>query len=223
MLEGVYGAGTLGAFVRAYDDEEPLHILSNSHVIADNGNAPLGSSILQPGQLDGGTAAHRVAALSKFEPIDFTNGSANRIDAAIARIEDGVHAKTGVAPPYGNVKGVGDLIVRMADEEEVFVNKMGRTTGATRGTFSAFDIDVTVDYGGGRLAKFSNQLEFKSAAPGQTFSDAGDSGSVILDEDRYAVGLLFAGNPNGGLDGNGITYANPMNTVLDLLHVRLVI
>ena len=222
MLEGHNGAGTLGAFVHR-DDDEAVYLLSNSHVIADSGNAQLGDAVIQPGGLDGGTRSDRIATLSEHAPIDFTSGLANNIDAAIARIDDGVQVRTGYAPPFGDLQGVGDLIARFDDDANVFVDKMGRTTGPTRGVFSAFDIDVTVDYGNGRLAKFANQLEFKTATAGQTFSNAGDSGSIILDEDRYGVGLLFAGNPTGGRERTGVTYANLLLTVLDKLHIRLAV
>lgn len=57
-----------------------------------------------------------------------------------------------------------------------------------------------------------------SSAP---FSDSGDSGSLIVDDDRLAIGLLFAGGDEGGRNGKGLTYANPLRAVLDALQVDL--
>ena len=54
-----------------------------------------------------------------------------------------------------------------------------------------------------------------------TFSQGGDSGSLIVDADRRAVGLLFAGSDQGGSNGKGLTYANPLRAVLEALKVDL--
>jgi len=51
----------------------------------------------------------------------------------------------------------------------------------------------------------------------EAFSDGGDSGSLILDMERRAVGLLFA-----GADDANVTWANPIRRVLRALRVRLV-
>jgi hypothetical protein len=52
-------------------------------------------------------------------------------------------------------------------------------------------------------------------ANGAAFSDAGDSGSLILDrESQMAVGLLFAGSPSH-------TLANHIDDVLQALGVTL--
>ena len=44
---------------------------------------------------------------------------------------------------------------------------------------------------------------------------------MIVDKDRHAIGLLFAGGDVGGTNGKGLTYANPMETVLEALEVDL--
>lgn len=48
------------------------------------------------------------------------------------------------------------------------------------------------------------------------FCDGGDSGSLVVDRDNYAVGLLFAG------DDDGITFVNPIAEVLAALKAQLV-
>jgi hypothetical protein len=55
---------------------------------------------------------------------------------------------------------------------------------------------------------------------GELRLDEGDSGSLILGEDRPAVGLLFAGTDLGGTNGQGLTYANPIATVLAKLKIE---
>lgn len=43
----------------------------------------------------------------------------------------------------------------------------------------------------------------------------------ILRADRRAVALLFAGSDQGGANGQGLTYANPIQSVLEALGVEL--
>ena len=100
------------------------------------------------------------------------------------------------------------------------VGKVGRTTGTTRGRVSAFELDnVVVEFGLGFL-KFDNQVEIEGAES-DPFSQGGDSGSLIVDADRRAVALLFAGSDLGGSNSLGLTYANPIRAVLDALKVDL--
>jgi len=44
---------------------------------------------------------------------------------------------------------------------------------------------------------------------------------LIVDEDLRAIGLLFAGGDEGGSNGKGLTFANPILTVLNKLQVDL--
>jgi hypothetical protein len=93
-------------------------------------------------------------------------------------------------------------------ESGELVWKVGRTTGLTQGMVSATELDdLTVQYDIGDLV-FDDQIEIGPAVPGQPFSMGGDSGSLIVDAQRNAVALLFAGND---VDA---TYANPIAAVL---------
>jgi hypothetical protein len=71
-----------------------------------------------------------------------------------------------------------------------------------------------------RYLKFDNQVEIEGAGSGP-FSQGGDSGSLIVDAGHRAVALLFAGGDQGGSNGQGLTYANPIRAVLDALKVDL--
>ena len=62
---------------------------------------------------------------------------------------------------------------------------------------------------------YASELEIAITKEG--FSNRGDSGSLVLDMEGYAVGKLFAGNL---VD---ITYANQIQTYLDLLEAELII
>ena len=66
--------GTFGCLVRKASDPDTLYILSNSHVLADEGTGSLGDPVLQPGPYDGGTApADLIAELSQWIPFSFTD------------------------------------------------------------------------------------------------------------------------------------------------------
>lgn len=103
------------------------------------------------------------------------------------------------------------------------VEKSGRTTGVTRGRITAIELDdVVVGYGGdlGELS-LDDQIEVEGLGTGP-FSRGGDSGSLVyVAETGVAVGLLFAGSESGGENGSGLTYLNPIGTVLELLGAEL--
>jgi hypothetical protein len=204
-------AGTLGAIVRMRTDAQ-ARILSNNHVLADENRGDKGDSILQPGTFDGGIAPkHRVATLEDFISLQATR--TNVVDAAVALIDEDVSFEAAI-PEIG-------IIRRLADVEWVeHVLKVGRTTGLTRGRVTAIEVDdVVVKFEAG-LMRFDGQIEI-SGAEGRPFSQGGDSGSLVVDADSdSALGLLFAGSDNGGPDGVGVTYANPLEVVFKELSIE---
>lgn len=107
-------------------------------------------------------------------------------------------------------------------DEGLLVQKVGRTTGETRGRVTAFELDnVVVEYDIGNI-RFDDQIEIEGAG-NDAFSDGGDSGSLIVDQNCGAVALLFAGGDTGGSNGKGLTYGNPIQAVLDALKVDLLV
>ncbi|MFE3786083.1 hypothetical protein ACFXPA_48805 [Amycolatopsis sp. NPDC059090] len=166
-----------------------FYVLSNNHVLAASNAAAVGSAIVQPGAFDGGTDPQdRIATLSRFVPIQFDppvprNQHRNLVDAAIAECAF-TNATREIyfngAPRAWVRKGglrAGDL-----------VRKTGRTTNTTFGRVIVTNATVDVNYGGGRVARFLNQVVTTAMSAG------GDSGSLVTDLDNNAVGLLFAGS-----------------------------
>jgi len=91
-------AGTIGARVK--DAAGNIYALSNNHVYANQNEANIGDSALQPGAYDGGKdPIDKIGTLFAFEPIDFTFSGENYIDAAIVRILDPVDNYLGNSTP----------------------------------------------------------------------------------------------------------------------------
>lgn len=172
-------AGTLGALVRQGGD---VYILSNNHILANENHAKVGDPILQPGPYDGGRPDRdTIAQLAGFVTLE--SEATNTVDAALAT----PIVRDDVAPEVlhiGRVKGDAEPEVDMA------VRKSGRTTRYTEGTVTATDVTLRVWYSEGTLV-FTDQ--FMVSARGG-FSGPGDSGSLIVDRENRAVGLLFAGS-----------------------------
>ena len=212
-------AGTIGAFV---DRRGAICILSNNHVLANEDNGSTGDPILQRGDLDGGRRrADGVARLSHWVPLK-PRGS-NLVDAATAELDQNQAHDPGLLRDLVNganrkLKGLGPEFI----DEGKIVYKVGRTTGATKGRVTAFDLDnVVVNYDIGNL-RFDGQIEIEGFGAG-TFSDGGDSGSLIVNSRMEAVALLFAGSDSGGRNGSGLTYANPIHRVLKDLKATLLL
>lgn len=207
-------AGTLGCFVRDRSTGEVL-ILSNNHVLANENNAVAGDAIIQPGDVDGGKkSTDAIGSLRSFVKLKKTG--TNLVDCAVASIKSGIKSNQQKLGTFGNLAGLGLEVVVAGTE----VRKVGRTTGQTKGRVTAFELDnVVIEYDLGNL-RFDDQIEIEGAGS-KSFSDGGDSGSLIIDKDRGAVALLFAGGDQGGSNNKGLTYGNPIRAVLDALKVDL--
>jgi len=204
-------AGTIGCRVK--DSQGNVYALSNNHVYANSNNATLGDNVLQPGPYDGGTdPADAIGTLYDFEPISFSNN--NYMDAAIAYCSTNT---LGFSTPFGDGYGTPNASTKNASIG-LKVQKYGRTTSWTHGEIA--EINVTVDvcyetrgpFNCVKAARFVNQI---SITPG-SFSDGGDSGSLIVTDDDSAnpVGLLFAGSTDR-------TIASPIGVVLERFRVTI--
>jgi hypothetical protein len=176
-------------------------ILSNNHVLAATNSGHPGDMILQPGAFDGGEyPTDAIAQLERFEPVVFTFPSGyNLVDAAVARF---------INPR--NVTGsiIGAVMPRGVDQAFIggLVVKAGRTTQVTAGRVLAVNATIAVNYGVG-VAVYRHQILTTAMAAG------GDSGSLLMDANLSAVGLLFAGSAM-------ITIFNHIGDVETILGVR---
>jgi hypothetical protein len=178
-------AGTFGCLVRdlrAGPGQNEHLILSNNHVLAASNAGTPGDLILQPGPFDGGLyPADAIATLDRFEPIVFGAAGYNVVDAALARP---TFSRNVTAAIIGQVvpRGVSQALVGAR------VIKAGRTTQVTSGNVLSANATVAVNYGSPGTAMFRHQIITTAMSAG------GDSGSLLMDSDLNAVGLLYAGS-----------------------------
>jgi hypothetical protein len=99
------------------------------------------------------------------------------------------------------------------------VAKSGRTTGLTCGSISSISQSVQVDYYkdcGETQPYMTKTYQNQVVITGNQFSDAGDSGSLVVDtSDAEPVGLFFAGGVDS--NGNSQSVASPAPDVLNEL------
>jgi hypothetical protein len=225
-------AGTLGCLVLKGGE---LFILSNNHVLADSNLGKQGDPIVQPGQYDGGTLDDQIATLEEFVTIDFgtsspTCSTAKTVEQLLNVIAEGVGSShrlvsyqessgenqvdAALAQPLSSnlvERRILNIGVPKGSREATLgtnIKKSGRTTGFTTDRISQIDATVQVSYGNAGTATFTDQF----VAGGM--SSGGDSGSAVLDEEDYVVGLLFAGSEN-------TTIINPIQFVLDALGITI--
>ena len=224
--------GTLGALLQ--DASGNQYVLSNNHVFARSDQAIPGETMIQPALIDNGCTPYGVgpgtnpvATLTGYPSLSSPN---TNVDAAIARVTSGLVdpkgniLELGAKQPDGTLAAAPPGTSSTGGKGEtaslgMMVAKSGRTTGLTCASISAVNVDVVIDYftdcaetTRSMTKTFTNQI----AIAGTSFSDAGDSGALVVDSaNAEPVGLFFA----GGTDTNGVEHAiaNPVSDVLGTL------
>lgn len=227
--------GTLGALVE--DTTHNQYILSNNHVLAESDQGKIGDTIDQPGLIDGscrplsqpGSTVRPVGTLRYYVPLATAQ---TNVDAALAAVAPGAvnpdgsilhlgavgagaNASIGPAPP---VAGTGETL-NASNLNGIRVAKSGRTTGLTCSTIESIDLAVKVDYYkdcAETQPYYTKTYTGQIGIAGNSFSDSGDSGSLIVDaSSSQPVGLFYAGGTDG--NSNGLSIANPIADVLNEL------
>lgn len=211
VLGGAY-SGTIGCRLKAKDGT--VYGLSNNHVFASENAGIIGDLIVQPATgdefLNGGMLCDPndiIGTLFQFKPIVPVGAPGNQnnlMDAAIMLTDTSQLSNATPASPVAY--GPPRTITVKQPFLGMSVQKLGRTSAHTTGYISALNKTVVVGYTA-FSAMFVNQIEI-TANNLPSFGIPGDSGSLIVTDDRFPVALLFAG-------GGGLTDANPIQPVLD--------
>lgn len=205
IIGGISGAnsnltgqsGTIGYFctrTSRFSRRKEVHLLSNSHVFADLRKTAIDEHdlIMQPSP--GEPASNRpIGILVNFSPLKFNGplSEPNHIDAAIAKLW-AAERHNPLIPFIGSIKGhVEKSDVEIGES----ARKFGRTTGYTEGTIFSIFLDIWIQYDRtGQAAFFHDQFLIEPVLPKfPKFVAKGDSGSLVVDENQHAIGLVFGG------------------------------
>ena len=229
-------SGTLGSLVQ--NSSGTQFLLGNNHVLARSDQASIGEAIVQPGLIDNNCTPYGSGAgttpVGSLTGILRLSSSSTNADAAIAQVESGaVNSRgeileLGAEQPDGSLAAAPPGVSSTGGKGEtaslnMTVAKSGRSTGLTCASISAVNLSVEVSYytncaeTNPYLTKtYTGQIGIE----GNEFSDAGDSGSLIVNKaNAEPVGLFFA----GGLNDSGVSegIANPAPEVLSELSAQL--
>ena len=220
--------GTAGFYMR--DEEGNQYLVSNNHVIGKSNDAVPGESVVQPGTLDlTGTELQlmpdlgtlrqvlEVARVSAVVDLQFATASGtpnNRVDAAIAQLTNSPRERNDLDRLTfgGSIQGTARLRIDASGNllPSSRVYKVGRTTGFTEGEVIGIAGVANIEYPGG-VAHFVDQIVVRPTADNVgPFSDSGDSGSGVLNDQHDLVGLLYAGSTFQ-------TLINPIDRVVQAL------
>ncbi len=179
--------GTFGCLVKKKGTKHGVYILSNSHVLADEGIGSVGDVILQPGKFDGGLKGTDViGVLEDWVPFTFSStGFHNFVDAAIAKVK-----KSSVRENI-RILGIKPVGVSYTLRRGMTVQKVGRTTDYTTGVITDINYRFALNYkkpGGG-----AGRVGFRDQVLCTRYTAGGDSGSAVLNDREPNYRTTFCG------------------------------
>ena len=195
--------GTLGAMVRDRATGATMG-LTNFHVACVNNTWSVGDRQVQPSLVDGGAPTGEFGSLTRAALSENIDGAVITVDAS--------------EPWTATVTGVGDVAGSTAATVGMAVQKRGRTTEHTFGTVASTDFTVTINYG--------SDVGSQHAAPPDPHRHRHVAQPALLGPRGLGLGRSrhLAQRRRSALrrsnDGS-MTFANPMQAVLDELGVDL--
>jgi hypothetical protein len=203
-------AGTLTTIVRDKNTKQPC-ILSNNHVLANfstvTSGATVGDPVHQPGPYDYPASPTTLAGhLLRWIPLEVGPYNLNVTDAAIATTS--LDVQEGVMTDEGTFIPVTETISPSVGMQ---IKKYGRTTSYQVGEI--VDVDAAVQVQNNRTGEFH---WYRDQIIANLYVRGGDSGSLVLDMNNRAVGIIWGGSQDGL-----ISVASKINTTLAVLDVEL--
>ena len=199
--------GTLGMVLNT---NYGLMMISSTHVLASGPEWILNYPISQPGRLDGGICPETFVG-------NFTGGfigQPNNIDASIATIDS---QNRDALPNF--IQQLGETMG--SDNAFPFDNvaKYGRTTELTIGVITSNNLTFRVNYPDFGEYTYYRQLRIQTQDPNPfiPFALPGDSGAMIVNEERKVVGMVMSG---GESEFGHFTIANQIEDIIRAFESR---
>lgn len=177
--------GTIGCFAKNEDDD--VFLITSSHALCGLGQGVDGDEISL--ENEGFYSQPRIATIHYYTKLNANTPQTS--DLCLARLEPRIswhqelhpRKRSKLPSPY-SLSGVAE------PELGNKVYKCGRTSNLTSGVITSVGTSSMVQIGSERI-KFRNVFTVENPS-GLSFAFAGDSGSVIFDESKRVLGILFA-------------------------------
>lgn len=196
--------GTLGGFGVTTGPNPRFVLVTNQHVLFD------GTDVTRRDFRVGPTACSICSACcSEYIARVLDAATPGRVFAVVSDLVDGAIALLdGDVKFLREVSDIGTVTnvhpVVGADINNLHVRKHGITSGVTGGTIRSITVSGPSRLHNGKVHRnMRNQIRIEPDAGVASFSEPGDSGSLVLNDAREAVGLLFGGSDTGTFKGNG--------------------
>jgi hypothetical protein len=173
-----------------------FYALTNHHVAGN-----VGTKMIQPGQVD----SHQ--GLEIGETVKVSDMYKSNVDAALIKLHGKMHDSMKVVGKNEFLKGYTTETLSVNQN----VYKSGRTTGYTNGYIHNTKVSVMIRFSDTLAIPYYNVIEVRGH--NGSFSDRGDSGSVVFDMNGRVIGLLFAGNGTS-------TFVIPIERVVNALKIE---
>ncbi|AYF55425.1 hypothetical protein G8S21_10455 [Clostridium botulinum C] len=179
-------------------------VLSTNHVLTKINKLYMHFPIIQPACVYGGTYSDTIATLHRYIPLHLFNGGEPPINLTDCAL--GLLTNANIMNP--EIAFIGKVTCVKSPKLGIPVRKVGAMSELTEGIITSINANHTVTYTNGEVAFFKDQILTSNMAV------KGDSGSILIDKNNCAIGLLFATT-------NNFTAYNRLTTVLDQLDVCL--
>ena len=203
--------GTLGAIVRDNLTEKPM-FLTNHHVTkvmisqTEERSGKVGDIFDQPNLVSDDGKPFPNANIGKLARFAINP----MVDAAVIEYQSS-------RPFTEEILGIGKIAGSAKATLGMKVRKRGRTTELTYGIVDGIDATTAIQ---GTSIIFQHQMVIvPDTTKNAVFSNSGDSGSVVVNEQNKVVGLLFAGVPAAS-NFPQMTWANHIDYVLTQLNIH---
>jgi hypothetical protein len=219
LANGFISAGTLGCFIEKSGE---IALLSNNHIVGGSNLAAMNDRILHAGASKWGVNSTWVASLAGRVPLIPTPPSTpdgsrvlNTADAAYAVLQGGIDYEAGFRPGLEcpEIIRVGEAVVTAPPLPLQQVFKVGRTTGKRSGVVEAINAFGPLYYPGLGECWFQDIVRVRGTG-GKPFAEAGDSGSLVVDDRGGAIGPVFAADTQ-------LAYVCPLRPILQQLKCNL--